>query len=422
MIDVQRATLDNGLKIVHCRDNSTAMAVFDVIYNVGSRDEDPELTGMAHLFEHLMFGGSQNVANFDKALERAGGINNAWTSQDFTNFFDILPAHNIETAFWLESDRMLSLAFTEKSLDVQRHVVIEEFKQTHLNRPYGDLYHHLYPLHYTVHPYRTPTIGKEISHLERITLDDVRQWFFSHYAPDNAVIAVVGNVEFERVVDLANKWFGSIPSRGIAARNLPQEPAQTEPRRKTVTANVPQTIIVKTFPMPAHGEKGYRECDIITDLLAFGKSSRFFRNLVVGSKLFTEADASISGTDEAGMLSLTARLADNSESTIKKAEEMLIDEACRIYSDPESLTQRELTRSVNRYESTLTFSLMSSQNKATQLAINEMQHTDINSLVDNYRKVTTDDIRRTAQFIIDPNKCNTLVYRALKGHTINPLN
>ena len=414
MIEVNRAVLDNGLRIVHSRDNVTAMVAVSVIYDVGSRDENPELTGMAHLFEHLMFGGSVNVNEFDKTLHNAGGMNNAWTSPDFTNFYDILPAQNIETAFWLESDRMLSLSFSDKALEVQRNVVIEEFKQTHLNKPYGDLRHHLLPLHYTVHPYRTPTIGKDISHIERVTQTDVKDWFFSHYAPNNAVLSVTGNVDFATVVRLAEKWFGPIPRRDIKPRNLPQEPIQTAPRRKVVEGKVPQTMIVKTFPMAAYGKAGYVECDIITDLLAFGKSSRFFRNLVVGSDLFTDADASITGTIDPGMLMLIARITESSEEAITRAEPMLDDEASRLFKEPESLTQRELETSINRFESTMTFELMSYQQKAIQLAVYELQDTDINSIVDIYRRITAEDIRKTAEAIISPNRCNTLIYNPLR--------
>ena len=411
MIETNRITLDNGLRIVHSRVPTTAMAAFNIIYDVGSRDENPDLTGMAHLFEHLMFSGSQNVENFDKALEPAGGMNNAFTSQDFTNFYDILPVHNIETAFWVESDRMLALSFSEKALEVQRNVVIEEFKQTCLNRPYGDLYHHLYSLAFTQHPYRIPTIGKEPDHIARVTNEDVRQWFFSHYAPNNAVLAVVGNIDFDEVVRLAEKWFGPIPRREIAVRNLPVEPEQTEARRKIVRGNAPQTMIVEAFPMPAHNAPGYRTCDIITDLLAFGQSSRFFRNLVIGSPFFSYADAAVTGTQDPGLLMLTARVTDESDTTIAEAERLLYEEACRLYTDTEALTPRELQRSINRFESNLTFNLMSNTQLALQLALCELQGTDINHLVDDYRAITTDEIRRTAESILSPTRSNTLIYR-----------
>lgn len=411
MIDVNRASLDNGLRIVHSRVPTTAMAAVNIIYDVGSRDESPDLTGIAHLFEHLMFSGSQNVKNFDKALEAAGGMSNAWTSQDFTNFYDIIPTHNIETAFWLESDRMLSLSFSENALNVQRSVVIEEFKQTCLNQPYGDLYHHLYSLAYTTHPYRYPTIGKEIGHIAQVTNNDVRQWFFAHYAPNNAVLAVVSDINFKTVVELAQKWFGPIPRRDIPPRHLPMEPGQTEARRRVVEGNVPQTMIVKAFPMPAHNANGYRACDIITDLLAFGQSSRFFRNLVIGSPLFSYADAAVTGTQDPGLLMLTARLADENELSVATAEHLLIDEASRLFNDPDSLTTRELQRSINRFESNLTFGLMSNAQLASQLATCELQGTDINTLVDDYSRITPDEIRHTARQILSPSRCNTLIYR-----------
>lgn len=246
-----RFTLPNGLRVVHEQDSATAMVALDVLYNVGARDEHPDHTGMAHLFEHLMFGGSVNIADFDGAIEQAGGRNNAWTNQDYTNFYDIVPAQNAETAFWLESDRMLSLAFSDKALEVQRNVVMEEFKQVCLNQPYGDLGHHMSALAYKVHPYRTPVIGKELGHIESVTQEQVREFFRTHYAPNNAVLAVTGNITLDETRRLAEKWFGPIPRRMVAPRRYAPEPEQTEARRMVVTGNVPQTLVVISYPMPS---------------------------------------------------------------------------------------------------------------------------------------------------------------------------
>ena len=319
MISYNTFTLSNGLRAVHNYDPSTAMVAVNILYNVGSRDESPELTGLAHLFEHLMFGGSANVPDFDAELERAGGTSNAWTSNDFTNFYDVAPAANFETLLWLESDRMWGLSFSPRSLEVQQSVVIEEFKQTHLNRPYGDVAHRLRELLYTSHPYRYPTIGREIAHIERVTLDDVKHFFYTHYAPNNAVIAISGNVTLEQARDGLERWFGPIPARDIAPRLYQPEPEVTGPRTLTVTGRVPQPLVVVAYPMAAYGQPGYIESDLLTDVLASGRSSRYYRSLVMADSLFTEADASIAGSEETGFLMLRGRLTDASTEAVGHA-------------------------------------------------------------------------------------------------------
>jgi len=409
MIKANRATLPNGLRIIHNYDSATAMVALNVLYNVGARDEDPEMTGLAHLFEHLMFGGSANIPDFDSAIENAGGWNNAWTSNDFTNFYDILPAHNAETAFWLESDRMLALAFSDKALEVQRNVVIEEFKQVCLNKPYGDMGHHLRSLIYTTHPYRFPVIGKEFSHIERVTQNDVRNFFYSHYAPNNAVIAISGHISWEETLRLANKWFGNIPRRDITPRLYGAEPEQIAPRTKNIIGNVPQTALTIAFPMPGYDSPLYIPCDIITDLLAAGRSARFYQNLLMKTNLFTEVDASISGSEEPGYLMLSAKLRDNSENTIAQAQEAMINQALSLADG--SLTEYELTRAINRYESNYTFGSINFLAKAQALALSEMHDEDINSIVPRYRSVTVDDIVKTTQLIIDPQRTSTLIYK-----------
>lgn len=409
MIKANRATLPNGLRIIHNYDSATAMVALNVLYNVGARDEDPEMTGLAHLFEHLMFGGSANIPDFDSAIENAGGWNNAWTSNDFTNFYDILPAHNAETAFWLESDRMLALAFSDKALEVQRNVVIEEFKQVCLNKPYGDMGHHLRSLIYTTHPYRFPVIGKEFSHIERVTQNDVRNFFYSHYAPNNAVIAISGHISWEETLRLANKWFGNIPRRDITPRLYGAEPEQIAPRTKNIIGNVPQTALTIAFPMPGYDSPLYIPCDIITDLLAAGRSARFYQNLLMKTNLFTEVDASISGSEEPGYLMLSAKLRDNSENTIAQAQEAMINQAISLTDG--SLTEYELTRAINRYESNYTFGSINFLAKAQALALSEMHDEDINSIVPRYRSVTVDDIVKTTRLIIDPQRTSTLIYK-----------
>lgn len=408
MIELNHFTLSNGLRVVHNHDSATAMVALNILYNVGARDENENLTGLAHLFEHLMFGGSINIPDFDQAMEQAGGWNNAWTSNDFTNFYDVLPAQNAETAFWLESDRMLSLAFSDKALEVQRSVVIEEFKEVCLNKPYGDMAHHLRDLVYTSHPYRFPTIGKEISHIEKVTQDDVIKFFHSHYAPNNAVLAISGNISLEEAKRLTEKWFGDIPQREITPRTYTPEPTQTAPRRKIVTADVPQAVLIKAYHMPGHGHMDYIPCDIITDLLASGRSARFYRNLLMGTDLFTEIDASITGSDEPGYLMLSARLRENSDSAIQQAEEAIENEIQKLWNN--TITEYELTRTINRFESNNTFSTIGFLPKAQAMAMGEMQGEDINQITSKYRAVTIEQIQQVAEQVLSPNNCSTLVY------------
>ncbi|WP_289762754.1 pitrilysin family protein [uncultured Duncaniella sp.] len=426
MIDFNRFTLSNGLRVIHNYDPTTAMVAVNVIYNVGSRDEDPSMTGLAHLFEHLMFGGSVNIPDFDAEIERAGGMNNAWTSNDFTNFYDVAPARNFETLLWLESDRMLGLAFSEKSLEVQRNVVIEEFKQTHLNRPYGDLFHKLRSLVYHTHPYSIPTIGKEPAHIEKVTRDDVRDFFYSHYAPNNAVLAISGNVTPDQVRRGVERWFDSIPRRDIKPRTYQPEPLPEAPRELEVRSHVPQTCVVVAYPMPGYGQPGYIECDLITDILASGRSSRFYRRLLLGGDLFTSADASIIGSEEPGMLMLKGYLEDPSEATARKAVERLMSEASELCyqasrldrlsynlteARPGGVTPYEVERAINRFASDFTFSSLSYLQRAQALAMAEMHGEDINEIVPAYRRVTTAMIATTARRVIDPAHACTLIYR-----------
>lgn len=410
MIETNRCTLPNGLRIVHNRDSATAMVALNILYNVGSRDESPESTGMAHLFEHLMFGGSRNIPEFDKALEEAGGSNNAWTNCDFTNFYDIVPAHNVETVFWLESDRMNELAFNERSLEVQRQVVCEEFKQVCLNQPYGDLFHHLYALAYKEHPYRFPVIGKKLSHIEKVTMDDVKRFFYRHYAPNNAVLAVTGNISFDETCRLAEKWFGGIPRREVAPRSYAQEPLQESPRREEMHGRVPQTVIYKAYHMPGYADTAYPACDVITDLLSAGQSSRFYRRLLMGTEMFTRVDASITGTEDPGLLLLSAYLREGVDT--EEAESAITECAMSLISEPPG--DYELQRALNRFDSNHTFGCMNYVNLASVLAQCEMRGQDINNIVPRQRAVTPEIISDTAAVVIVPDNSSTLVYRPAK--------
>lgn len=304
---INKHILPNGLRLVHYQDLSTQMVALNIVYDVGARDEDPEHTGFAHLFEHLMFGGSVNIPDYDAPLQSAGGENNAWTNNDITNYYLTVPKSNVEIGFWLESDRMLELAFSEQSLEVQRGVVMEEFKQRCLNQPYGDVGHLIRPLAYEVHPYRWPTIGKDLSHIEQATLEEVKSFFYRFYAPNNAVLAVTGNISWEEAVRLTEKWFGPIPHRNVPVRQLPQEPVQTQERRQVVKRHVPLDALFMAFHMCSREHSDYYAFDILSDILSNGRSSRLNRRLVQEQKLFSGIDAYISGTRDAGLLHISGK-------------------------------------------------------------------------------------------------------------------
>lgn len=408
-MQINRFELPNGLRVVHCLDKATAMVAVNTLYNVGSRDESADATGMAHLFEHLMFGGSVNVPDFDGPLSAAGGISNAWTSNDFTNFYDVLPAVNIETALWLESDRMLQLGFSEKSLEVQRSVVIEEFKQVCLNRPYGDMDHGMREMAFPTCAYGWPVIGKEFSHIENVTMNDVRRWFYGHYAPSNAVLSICGNVEFDRVKELVEKWYGDIPAREIAPREWVAELLPVAPRMKVMTGEVPQTAIVIVYPMAAYGAPGYFEADLISDILANGQSSRFYRKLLLGTDLFTEVDACIQGCEHPGLFMVNAKLRETGEEAERAAIEAINAELELMKS--ELVPERDVERCVNRLESSRTFGLLNYLSVAQMLAMAEMHGEDANDFMQPYRKITPASLQRVAVDIFNSQRAMMLIYR-----------
>ncbi len=412
MIEFDRFELDNGLKVVVHRDITTPIAAVNILYNVGAKDENPDKTGFAHLFEHLMFGGSVNIPSFDEPLQKVGGNNNAFTNNDITNYYLTLPVDNIETGFWLESDRMQSLAFTQKSLDVQKHVVIEEYKQRYLNQPYGDIWIKLRPLAYKKHPYRWSTIGKEISHIENATLQDVKNFFYSHYAPNNAILTVAGNIQARQVEKLAKKWFGSIEKRNIKKRNIPPEPAQTEARSITVKNDVPFDMIVKVFHMCERTHNDYHATDLISDILSNGKSSRFNRILVKEKKLFSSVDAYIMGSIEKGLFVVEGTLIKGVD--MQKAEEAINVELKRIMEN--KVEDRELNKVKNKVISTMVFSRMSVLQKAMGLAFYELigDANAINNEEERYEKVTALQINKTANKLFLPTNCSTLYYYSNK--------
>lgn len=411
MIQVNRYTLANGLRIVHNEDDSTQMVALNLLYDVGARDEDPSHTGFAHLFEHLMFGGSLHIPDYDTPVQNAGGENNAWTNNDITNYYITLPHQNVETGFWLESDRMLSLDFSPKSLEVQRQVVIEEFKQRNLNQPYGDASHLLRELAYESHPYRWPTIGKEIAHIAQATLEEVKDFFYRFYAPNNAILAVTGHISFKETIRLAEKWFGPIPARNISPRQLPAEKPQTAIRRKTVERKVPVDAIYMAFHMSNRMHPDYYVYDMITDILSNGRSSRFIQSLVQEQKLFTSIDAYISGSLDEGLLHVTGKPVEGV--SLEQAEEAIWKELEKMKTVP--VSEQELEKVKNRYESEQIFNNINYLNVATNLAFFELtgKAEDINEEVGKYRAVTAEQIQATSARCFVPENCSILYYKAI---------
>lgn len=388
------------------------MVALNILYDVGARDEDPEHTGFAHLFEHLMFGGSVNIPDYDTPAQNAGGENNAWTNNDITNYYITLPYQNVETGFWLESDRMLSLSFSPQSLEVQRQVVIEEFKQRNLNQPYGDASHLLREMAYQNHPYRWPTIGKEISHIANATMEEVKSFFYRFYAPNNAILSVSGHISFEEIVRLAEKWFGPIPKRNIPKRELPQEPRQTAIRRLTVERKVPVDTLYMAFHMCNRHDKNYYTFDLITDILSNGRSSRLVQNLTQKKKLFTSIDSYISGSLDEGLLQITGKPAPGI--SLEKAEEAIWQELEVLKTQP--VSDNELEKVKNRYESEQIFNNINYLNVATNLAYFELlgNAEAINTEVDRYRSVTQEQIQDIARQTFIQDNCNILYYKSIQ--------
>lgn len=411
MVKFERFTLNNGLRVLIHEDHATPMAVLNILYDVGARDEDADKTGFAHLFEHLMFGGSVHIPNYDTPLQRVGGENNAFTSNDITNYYITLPAVNLETACWLESDRMLSLAFNEKSLEVQRNVVCEEFKQRYLNQPYGDVWLNLRPLAYHTHPYRWATIGKELAHIENAKMEDVKAFFQRFYHPANAILVLAGNVYPEQALPLIEKWFGSIPAQPKPARNLPREAPQTEARRQTIKAKVPQDSIYIAFHGVDRLHPDYHAMDLITDLLSRGQSSRLYQRLVKEKAWFTEVNAYISGSIDPNLVVVEGKPTANI--TMEQAEEALWAELKALKD--ELVPEPELQKVKNKTESLMVFGKMSILDKAMELAYFELLGDAglINQEKDQYLQVTPAHIQQVAQQIFRAENSSTLIYLAV---------
>ena len=415
MIQFEKFTLANGLRVVVHEDNSTPMAVVNVLYDVGAKDEDPQKTGFAHLFEHLMFGGSINIPSYDEPLQVAGGENNAYTTNDLTNYYCQIPSENIETAFWLESDRMLSLAFSEKSLDVQRKVVCEEFKEHYINKPYGDVWFKMRELAYTTHPYRWQTIGKELSHIENAQINDVKQFFFKHYRPVNAILVVAGNVTVEQVRKLSEKWFGDIPMGDKYNRALPQEPRQTAARKLVEHAKVPLDALYKSWHMSDRMDDGYYAAELITELLSGGGSSRLYQSLVKEQQLFSHIECYHFGTVDAGLMAIEGKLVKGiAMEAADKAIEAELDKMKTAL-----VNEKELQKVINKTEASLAFEDMSVMNRANSLAFYELLGNAnlMNEELDKYQAVTTGAIRDYAQKVFDKNNSNTIYYYAANEST-----
>jgi len=410
MVAFEKYKLDNGLTVILHKDVNTPIAAVNITYNVGSRDENPNRTGLAHLFEHLMFGGSKNIPRYDEPLQKVGGENNAFTSADITNYYLTLPVQNLETALWLESDRMNELAFTKKSLDVQRNVVIEEFKQSYLNQPYGDVMQLLKPLAYKIHPYQWNTIGKDISHIAETSMEEVKEFFYTFYRPNNAVLSVAGNLDIDKVKKMIEKWFGNIAEGKPYLRNLPQEPEQIQTRRLEVERDVPLDCIYKVYKMGKRTDEDYYTADLISDVLSNGQSSRLQQRLVKDRQLFSSINAYVSGAFDAGLFYVTGYPVPGV--SLEQAEQAIGEELEKIKT--ETMNEYELEKVKNRVKTILYYAELQVQDKAMNLGIAEtMENAScINEEEQRYDKVRVEDISAVAKKILREESCSTLYYKA----------
>ena len=412
MIQYEKFKLDNGLTVIHHFDNATQLCALNLLYKVGSRNEDPNKTGFAHLFEHLMFGGSENVKEFDTELQAAGGESNAFTSNDITNYYVTLPANNIETGFWLDSDRMLSLDFNQKSLDVQKNVMIEAIKERYLNQPYGDVWLKILPLSYKKHPYNWSTIGKEIAHIENADLEQVKAFFYNYYSPDNAILVVAGNISIEETKRLCKKWFEPIPNRNANIQAYEQEPVQTEARKEHIYNDVPLDLLVMAYHMGGRLDPDYYDCDLLSDILGSGKSARFFNKLVKEKRLFSELDTYITGDADPGLFLIEGKLMKGV--SFEVAEAAIIEELEFIKNNPVNLN--EFTKVQNKTETNVVFGDMSVLNRAMKLAFAEFlgDITLVDNEIDLYLAVTPESLMKVAQNMFHEQNCSTLYYHAKK--------
>ena len=406
MIAFERFTLANGLRVLFHKEPATPMAVVNVLYDVGARDESPEQTGFAHLFEHLMFGGSKHIADFDAPLQAAGGQSNAFTSNDITNYYDVLPAHNLDTALWLESDRMLSLAFTPKSLEVQRQVVIEEFKQRYLNQPYGDAWLQLRPLAYQKHPYRWATIGKNIKHIEDATMDDVRAFFKKHYHPGNAILCIVGNFELETIQEKVAHYFGNIPAQAKSPRQLTAEPPQQKFRIKTIQRKVPAGSFYFAFKMGKRLSDSYYLADLLSDHIGNEKTGILYTELQRKKRLVSEITAYITGSIDEGLFVITGKL--NPKRTFEELEAAIWPVLAQIKD--KKMSKSALQQLILKLRTAKAFQDQGLLNRAMNLSFFELLDAAdlLNTESARYEQISTTQLQQYAQELLDKNRCSLL--------------
>lgn len=408
MIKFDRFELDNGLRVIVHEDNSSPLVAVNILYQVGSKDEHPEKTGFAHLFEHLMFGGSENIPDFDTPIQQAGGENNAFTNSDITNYYDVVPAENIETIFWLESDRMNKLNFSQESLDVQKKVVVEEFKETCLNRPYGDVWHHLSKLAYTQHSYQWPTIGKIPAHVEKANLEDVQSFFYNFYRPNNAILVLSGKISLARAKELTQKWFGDIEKGKVVRQPIKQEILQSSFRQSEVKGNIPINAFYMGFHMCGRSGKDFVACDLLSDIFSNGRSSRFYQRLCKQEQIFNSVDAYVTGTIDPGLFIVEGK--PMPEYSLEKGIAAVWKELEEVKQN--GIKDEELQKLKNKNESSIAFADMNILNKAMNLAYFEnIGNIDlINQQIDIYNATTKEDIQAAAQKYLIKSNCNELRY------------
>ncbi len=408
MIQFNKYTLDNGLRLIHHHNTVTSMVAVNLLYDVGSSDDDSSKTGLAHLMEHLMFSRTKHITKFDDVMTRVGGNSNAWTSIDVTDYYEDLPAVNLETALWLESERLLNLDLTDENIEVQKSVVIEEFKQRYLNQPYGDIIHLMHGLAYKKHPYQWPTIGIDVETIRSFTRDDVVNFHHNHYAVNNAVMCISGNVGFEETIKLVEKWFGDIEPHQRKPRSLPQEPAQHEARLMVHHSEVPHNMIFRTYHMCGRCHCNYQATDLLSDVLANGTSSRFHQNLIQGTDMFSEVSASVLGSRDPGLFYIRACLSPGVD--FDRANDAIDKELTKLFDH--GVTQHEVDKCVNKFISNKLFESVGYAEKAAALASHELLWgaEGINTENDSYRQILPADIHRVATQVLNPNNCSTIFY------------
>jgi zinc protease len=411
MINIQKCILDNGLRLIVHSDKSTPLTAFNLLYNVGSKHEDPAMTGFAHLFEHLMFSGTKRVPDFDSAVEIAGGESNAFTNSDITNFYITIPTENLETALWLESDRMRGLDLSAKNLRVQKDVVSEEFRQRYLNQPYGDSMLFLKPLVYRAHPYRWPTIGMDLSHIEKASAPEAKKFFGRFYSPDNAIVTIAGNITMKKACMLLEKWFGSIPMANYIRPELPSEPEQKEQRKLILERPVPANVIFKAWVMPKRTNPDFHVYDMITDILSGGESGRLFKSLVREKRIFNEINSYVTGETDGGMLIIMGALAEGI--TFQVAEESVMEEIDSLRST--LVSEKEYQKVINRFESEFHLSHTGALAKATALSFHELlgDANSINNEILNFKSVKREDILNTTSLRLTEERSSTLYYKSI---------